>query len=286
MVAAEKLDYWRLLNRFREIRSYEQSMSVGQVVLYRELVDYADSTRSLDKPFHMMNDALVTLTGLTLSGLRKAREALVNYKLIEYKPGKRNKETPVYKLCATYVSDGVEPNWNTTGALEGTQLEHQQDVNQNTSRAPTGTQTGTQLEHEQGHNQGHGSYSTLLYSNSKPSRKSAARTYDEQSEPYVHAKKLFEAIQVNDPGAKEPNLQHWANDMRLLNEADKRDWETITAVTSWCQQDSFWKANILSAKKLRQKFPQLLAKMNSAGGRNKPYQNNDVDWDNQPETMW
>jgi hypothetical protein len=74
--------------------------------------------------------------------------------------------------------------------------------------------------------------------------------------------------------------------MRLLNEADKRDWETITAVTNWSQQDNFWKANILSAKKLRQKFPQLLAKMNSEGGRNKSYQNNDVDWDNQPETMW
>jgi hypothetical protein len=236
--------------------------------LYRELLDYANSIYALDKQFHMMNDALVSLTGLTLSGLRKAREALVNYQLIEYTPGKRNKEAPVYKLCATYVTGVEEHNW---------------DVNS----ASTGTQTGTQLGHKQGHNQGHGSLTvpnrTITI---KPSRKSAARTYDEQSEPYVHAKKLFEAIQVNDPGAKEPNLQHWANDMRLLNEADKRDWETITAVTSWCQQDSFWKANILSAKKLRQKFPQLLAKMNSAGGRNKPYQNNDVDWDNQPETMW
>ena len=42
---------------------------------------------------------------------------------------------------------------------------------------------------------------------------------------------------------------------------DKRTPEEIEEVIRWCQNDSFWQANILSTKKLREKFDQLAIKM-------------------------
>src|SRR5690606_9944602 len=53
------------------------------------------------------------------------------------------------------------------------------------------------------------------------------------------------------------------NEMRLLIDRDAYSLEQIRYVIHWCQSDPFWKANILSAKKLREKFPQLVAKIRS-----------------------
>ena len=49
--------------------------------------------------------------------------------------------------------------------------------------------------------------------------------------------------------------------MRLMIEQDKRTAEDIKVVIEWCQQDSFWSTNILSADKLRKQFDQLKMKM-------------------------
>lgn len=86
--------------------------------------------------------------------------------------------------------------------------------------------------------------------------------YDESSSPFKLAKYLYLKIQENDPNAKEPNFQTWADDARKLMELDKRSKEDIYNVINWCQQDEFWSSNILSVKKLRSQFTQLFIKMN------------------------
>lgn len=53
------------------------------------------------------------------------------------------------------------------------------------------------------------------------------------------------------------------NAMRLLLDRDKATPEQVGYVIRWCQNDSFWKANILSADKLRAKFGQLVARIKS-----------------------
>ncbi|QUL79900.1 hypothetical protein [Brevibacterium sp. SMBL_HHYL_HB1] len=58
------------------------------------------------------------------------------------------------------------------------------------------------------------------------------------------------------------------NAMRLLLDRDEATPEQVAYVIRWCQADSFWKANILSADKLRAKFGQLVAKIKAdAEGR-------------------
>lgn len=80
------------------------------------------------------------------------------------------------------------------------------------------------------------------------------------------AKLLLEKIQKNTPTFKEPNLDKWADHVRLMREADGRTVEQIKFVIEWSQSNNFWKANILSTEKLRSKFDTLVAKIKSQAG--------------------
>lgn len=73
---------------------------------------------------------------------------------------------------------------------------------------------------------------------------------------------LIAEIKNNNPQAKHPsNLDSWRNDMRLLIQ-DGYDRDQVEKVIKWCQADEFWKSNILSAKKLREKVGTLVLQMN------------------------
>ena len=62
-------------------------------------------------------------------------------------------------------------------------------------------------------------------------------------------------------GAKRPNITDvWLGDMDRLNRIDGREWAEIETVLRWCQQDSFWRTNILSPTKFRKQFDQLKLK--------------------------
>lgn len=61
----------------------------------------------------------------------------------------------------------------------------------------------------------------------------------------------------------EAQCHRWAKDFDLMIRRDKIDADDIAEVIEWCQKDSFWRSNILSGKKLREKYQQLKMKMNS-----------------------
>ncbi|KRL21877.1 DUF4373 domain-containing protein [Lentilactobacillus kisonensis] len=114
--------------------------------------------------------------------------------------------------------------------------------------------------------QSKGKKSKVNKSNKNPSRpKRDKPVYDENSDYLKLAEFLFEKIQDNDPQAKKPNLQHWADDMRKLVELDKRDKHEVSVIIKWCQQDPFWSTNILSAAKLRKQFTMLALQKKNEG---------------------
>ncbi|MGX5629066.1 phage replisome organizer N-terminal domain-containing protein [Bacillus thuringiensis] len=76
-----------------------------------------------------------------------------------------------------------------------------------------------------------------------------------------NAKLLFQLMLENNENCKEPNLESWANEMRLMRERDKRTEEQIQYVIQWSQRDPFWKTNILSPSKLRKQFDQLVVRI-------------------------
>lgn len=78
------------------------------------------------------------------------------------------------------------------------------------------------------------------------------------------AQLLSDRIFENNPKRTAPTetqLMKWSRDADLMQRKDGHTWEQIQAVLEWSQRDSFWKANILSMGKLREKWNQLSAKM-------------------------
>ena len=78
---------------------------------------------------------------------------------------------------------------------------------------------------------------------------------------YQFAEWVYSLVKKVAPSSKKPNFESWANTIRLMRELDKLTHDDISQVFTWANLDQFWSANILSAAKLREKFPQLQAKM-------------------------
>lgn len=76
--------------------------------------------------------------------------------------------------------------------------------------------------------------------------------------------KLLEIISRNCPERRQPTdaqLDKWAIEADRLNRIDNMPWERIEAVMMWATSNDFWKANILSMGKLREKWTTLVAQM-------------------------
>ena len=68
------------------------------------------------------------------------------------------------------------------------------------------------------------------------------------------------------PSTKTPNMDKWADTIRLMREADGLQHADIIRVFRWANSDSFWQSNILSISKLRKQYAQL--RLKSEGGQN------------------
>ena len=74
---------------------------------------------------------------------------------------------------------------------------------------------------------------------------------------------LYDLHLLIDSGYKvtERRLQEWGEAIDKLHRIDGRDFVQIDSVIRWAKSDIFWKSNIISGKKLREKFSILVAKM-------------------------
>lgn len=63
---------------------------------------------------------------------------------------------------------------------------------------------------------------------------------------------------IVDNGSKAPTITaKWRDAARLLLDADKRTEKQVHTAIDWCQDNEFWRANILSMPTLREKYDQL-----------------------------
>jgi len=104
--------------------------------------------------------------------------------------------------------------------------------------------------------------------------------FDEDSEPYKAAVYLRRKVNSNFPKQPTPNenpkdLEDWAVELDRLNrlgtvgaEDKGYSWEEIYEIMMWCQDDIFWKKNILSAGKFRKQIVRLEADMKEDKSKN------------------
>jgi hypothetical protein len=84
---------------------------------------------------------------------------------------------------------------------------------------------------------------------------------------------LADSIEAN--GSKRPMItKAWKDAARLMIDRDGRTEQDIHRCIDWCQRDEFWRANILSMPKLREKYDQLRLK---ATGRPNGNRGGDID---------
>jgi hypothetical protein len=105
------------------------------------------------------------------------------------------------------------------------------------------------------------------------SKKKVNKSKEYNAEIISLASLLAELILRNNPNSiqltedkKPQTVIRWCKDIEMLHRVDKQDILKIEQVIRWCQNDNFWKSNILSAAKLREKWDKLTVKM--IGGNN------------------
>lgn len=102
---------------------------------------------------------------------------------------------------------------------------------------------------------------------SAPAKKQKKK-FAQEDYAYMLAAYLANRIAQRCPTVKPPGektLQRWADAFDKCNRIDGHDWDEIKYVLKFSQDDPFWQANILSGQKFREKYVQLLSKMQQAG---------------------
>lgn len=225
---------------------YEMNISNGQNNLYRELLDYANDEGKLDITFPMKNSALLSLTGLSEAGIKKARNELVQAGLVEYVRGRKNSLAPKYRIVKLY-RDTIRATTNQKSSPESTDKVAQKVPQTVAQKVAHKELTNTD--------------SNLTNKNKRP-RSKASRTYTPTEQPYRIAEHLYKRILEHQPDLRKPDLQKWADEVRLAHERDGRDYGKLNKLVDWAQDNDFWQANILSAKKLREKYDILTGQAN------------------------
>ena len=112
----------------------------------------------------------------------------------------------------------------------------------------------------------------------QPSSDIAVSTYIEEDiritkEPRTFGSEIIQlsnllADLIESNGIKRPSVNDgWHKDLYLLHTRDNYSYEQIEFVIRWSQNDSFWRSNVLSPKKLRKQFGALL--LQSRGGNSR-----------------
>ena len=94
-------------------------------------------------------------------------------------------------------------------------------------------------------------------------KKKKKKLFVEDSDEFRLAVYLEKHILRNNPDFKKKNLQSWAKQFDLLLRVDKRKIKEVRKLIEWCQTDSFWMTNILSASKFKKQYDQLKIKFNT-----------------------
>lgn len=90
-----------------------------------------------------------------------------------------------------------------------------------------------------------------------PSKKKNVKTFLSDSIEYRLANLLYTEILKNNPNHKKPDLHKWAKHIDRMIRLDKRTPDDIKKMIFWIQNNNFWRKNVLSTDKLREKFDRL-----------------------------
>jgi len=197
-----------------------------------------------------------------------ARNKLVENGLIESQKGRKGSPNR-YKLKRLYAIENVKsPNNGTHSVctpINGAQTELKRSTNdsQNGAKTVNINKLNKTKEKEKDLLCPKSDKPTSGRANEKP--RGDKKQYSHDHQYYKAANWLKERVYENSPRKMqeitERQLQQWADVLRLMEERDRIPFGDIRATLMWCVTDNFWRTNILSMNTFREKYNQLVAKM-------------------------
>ena len=204
----------------------------GEIALWYALMAVNNRSGWCER-FAVSNLILQQATSLSRSGLDSARNGLKQRGLIEYRPGRAGKPGEyrmVSLLCN--ISDTAE---DTSAACGQANVGH--------DSGPLYNKVADKQKQKE--------------SVPPPAEPKQTPLFAEDSEEMRLSRLLFDKMRENNPKCREPNWQAWAKVFDLILRVDKRDPRDVADMIRFCQWDNFWRQNILSPGKLREKYDQL-----------------------------
>ena len=230
----------------------------GWICLHRSLLKHWLA----DEP-----EALAVWVRLLMEANHSSVKKLFNGKLIEIKRGQL-----VFGLPAFSAKSGVSIHKlrRVISALESDGMIHRQKTNKYSiisitcyedyqSAAGKTQASNKQNAGKQQHYNNVNNENNVNKEELQPQPK--AKTPPVSNDDLLFAEKMLNSILHNLPDFKRPNLNTWANVVRLMREQDNRNYTDMGKVFVWARKDSFWQGNILSAKKFREKYDTLNSQM-------------------------
>ncbi|MFZ7239772.1 replication protein [Avibacterium avium] len=189
---------------------------------------------------------LMEVTGLSNRAVIDACNHLTEIGLLTRQKGARGVNVFTPNLCKKFTSEESSPVKKVHSTCEESSQDpvkkvHTQNNNKNTTK-----NTNTTSE---------------KISDGSLGKKSRFKFSDDDM---TAAQWIFGLVQKLNPNVKAPSFESWANEIRLMRERDGRTHREICELFQWANQDSFWKVNILSPAKLRERWDQLTVKKSNA----------------------
>lgn len=233
------MSYIDLINSFWDSAT-TNPLSTGQVSLYFALLHVCNRSNWIEW-FAAPNQVLSVLTGLSRSGILRARNELKQRGLIDFR--ERGTKATTYRLCyliANSAQDGVQ-NSTRNGVQDGTQ---------------NGVQNSNTLKDIDIDKDIKKSMSNDIPEN-PPEPK-----YPDGSFEMRCVDRLIDSIRSQLPGARVPATakakEAWAVEVDRMKRLDKRGEAEILEALEFAVTDPFWRTNILSTAKLREKYETLI----------------------------
>lgn len=132
------------------------------------------------------------------------------------------------------------------------------------AKSQANTENENEIENETDNEEGSEIETGELSAPTKKQKKEFAH----EGHAYMLASYLGQRILQRCPTVKPPEeavLQRWADAFDKCHRLDGYEWDEIKYVLKFSQDDTFWQSNILSGQKFREKYVQLLSKMQQAG---------------------
>lgn len=181
----------------------------------------------------------------------------------------RAKNVLIRKNILTENDGKLGPNkdydeWSVTNTGNVTNRGNESAIITEKQRSVTGTGNGLGVTDSGNGVTGTGNKSLPAEALQKKRKKLLQKTR-RKSEDFRLATLLLQEIRKRKPDFRKPNLQSWAVHIEKMIRIDHRKPERIDAVIRWCQADSGnndgrwrgWQNNILSTRKLREKFDRI-----------------------------